>query len=689
MLKKILKIKEKKTRIILFFYSIFILIAFVAVDKIFFYNNIQILIVENGKNQIDEREEILKRFINKSVVVLENLRATNVFNEFLDNTNEKNLNHLKKMFLLISNTHSNFMQLRYIDKFGNEIIRVDRKEENGKVFESNNLQNKASRYYFSESKKRELEKVWFSNLDLNIEGKKVEKPYKPTLRAILPIKHNDSFRGIIIINFFMNDFLKAFDDITLYNMILVDKKGNTLVHYDSEKSWGLYKEEKFNIKSEFDNYKTILEKDIYTSEEFISKKLDVSIDNMPILILKPKKEYLEKLYSNQNIQYLFTILIVLLLTYLVSFFILRALKNLYFDLSITKKLNKKLDRLNEKFTTILNTTNDMVLIINEYKVIEFSNRAFLELTGFSETEVLRKEINEFLKEKSEEFLEKFELSLNNEAQKFEYSFLSKDNRNKTLLISLIKIKKQNKVLLIAKDITEIKEQQELFIQQSKLASMGEMLSNIAHQWRQPLNILNLTAVDLKYKYEYGELDKQKVEEISLKLQNQIEYLSQTIDDFRDFFTPNKKKELFKISEAVSSTLNIIGSSLKENFIDIELELDESVEINSYKNQLEQVLINILNNAKDALVLNKIKEPHIKIKVYNDKKNIIEISNNGGAIKEEIINKIFEPYFSTKFSSKGTGLGLYMSKTIIEKNMGGNLRVDSKEENTTFIISFES
>lgn len=137
----------------------------------------------------------------------------------------------------------------------------------------------------------------------------------------------------------MNDFLKAFDDITLYNMILIDKKGNTLVHYDSEKSWGLYKEEKFNIKSEFDNYQTILEKDIYTSEEFISKKLDVPIDNMPILILKPKKEYLEKLYSNQNIQYLFTILIVLLLTYLVSFFILRALKNLYFDLSITKKLN--------------------------------------------------------------------------------------------------------------------------------------------------------------------------------------------------------------------------------------------------------------------------------------------------------------------------------------------------------------
>ena len=187
MIKKNSELKDIKTRIILFLYSIFILVAFIAIDKIFFYNSINNLIVKNGKDQIDEREKLLQKFIDRSELVLKNLRTTEVFTKYLQEPNEKNLEHLKKMFLLTSNIHSSFMQLRYIDKNGNEIVRVDKQSENTKSFLSTNLQNKSDRYYFIDSKNNPTEKVWFSKLDLNIENAQVEKPYKPTLRAVYKV----------------------------------------------------------------------------------------------------------------------------------------------------------------------------------------------------------------------------------------------------------------------------------------------------------------------------------------------------------------------------------------------------------------------------------------------------------------------------------------------------------------------
>lgn len=688
MIKKNSELKDIKTRTILFLYSIFIIVAFIAIDKIFFFNSINNLIVKNGKDQIDEREKLLQKFIDRSELVLKNLRTTEVFTKYLQEPNEKNLKHLKKMFLLTSNIHSSFMQLRYIDKDGNEIVRVDKQSENSKSFLSTNLQNKSNRYYFINSKNNPTSGVWFSNLDLNIENGQIEKPYKPTLRAVLPIVYEDGFDGILIINFFMDEFLKAFEDITLYNMILVDKDGNTLIHHDEKRSWGLFLQKPYNLSQEYENYKEVLTNKNYTSGTLISRKLDVPIANEPILILKPKEEYLDSLNKSQNLQYIFTSLLVLSLTYLLSFFILKIIKNLYKNLNNTKRLNKKLNILNEKFTTILETTNDMVMILDKNRVIEFSNKATFDISGFEENELINKKLDRFLKVGREEFISNFENSLKNSTQRFEF-ILPIKNKSLILFVNLIKIKKQNKVLLIAKDITEIKQQQDLVIQQSKLASMGEMLSNIAHQWRQPLNILNLVSTDLKYKFAYGQLDQERVDEISSKLQNQIEYLSKTIDDFRDFFTPTKNKELFKIHSAIKSTINIVGSALKDNLIELKLDIDDSLELNSYKSQLEQVLINILNNAKDAIVQSKTENPFIEIKVYKAKKIMIEIKNNGGAIKEDILEKIFEPYFSTKFNSKGTGLGLYMSKMIIEKNMGGSLNVQCQDDTTSFIISFES
>jgi signal transduction histidine kinase len=217
--------------------------------------------------------------------------------------------------------------------------------------------------------------------------------------------------------------------------------------------------------------------------------------------------------------------------------------------------------------------------------------------------------------------------------------------------------------------------------------MGEMISAIAHQWRQPLNTLSLYNITLESK-EY--LSKEDIQEFREKSNNVIQQMSQTINDFRDFFKPNKNKEKFFISKSLQKVLGMIEVELKEKNIIIKNSIDSELSLFNFKSEFEQVLINLINNAKDAIL--KISNPKmigiIELKsIKNDKEIILEISDNGGGIDLNIIDKIFEPYFTTKFESQGTGLGLYMSKMIIERNMGGQIIVANNDNGTTFKVIF--
>ena len=233
-------------------------------------------------------------------------------------------------------------------------------------------------------------------------------------------------------------------------------------------------------------------------------------------------------------------------------------------------------------------------------------------------------------------------------------------------------------------IKEKKEQEQMLIHQSRLASMGEMLANISHQWRQPLNriasfIMNMQMHIMDHYQEDKYLPK-KLEES----QDQLEYMSNTIDDFTNFYKKDKQKEEFLVSAPIEDSCKIIESSLTSNNIELEITVIEDFKINSYKKELSQVLLNIMQNSKDALLLNRIANP--KINIIIDKK-IIYIQDNAKGIPEDIINNIFEPYFTTKEKHKGTGLGLYMSKIIIEKNMNAKLSVKNKNEGALFSIDF--
>ena len=237
---------------------------------------------------------------------------------------------------------------------------------------------------------------------------------------------------------------------------------------------------------------------------------------------------------------------------------------------------------------------------------------------------------------------------------------------------------------VEEELERNREHEQLLVQKSKFIALGEMISNIAHQWRQPLSELSSILMNIKFKYNMGQLDDEIMEKKAKEAEHVLEYMSHTIDDFRNFFMPKKAKEKFSLSKAMDSVMTIISSSLSNNKINITICVDDSIVLNTYLNEFQQVLLNIIKNAKDVLIQKDIENPWIKIYTEEkDNKVILFIEDNGGGIEVVPRNKIFEPYFTTKKDSDGTGIGLYMSKIIVDKNMNGKLRVRDGEFGARF------
>lgn len=239
---------------------------------------------------------------------------------------------------------------------------------------------------------------------------------------------------------------------------------------------------------------------------------------------------------------------------------------------------------------------------------------------------------------------------------------------------------------VRQEVENAREQEEVLIQKSRFIALGEMISNIAHQWRQPLSELSAIMMSISFKHRLGKLDTKSIEEKSKEAETILEYMLKTIDDFRNFFMPKKEKKKFCIQEAISSVLNIISMSAKSKAISLEIDIDEKLNIYGYKNEFEQAILNIVTNSKQILKQIEIDKPFIR--VQSEKKGdfvYLHITDNGGGIKVSPIEKIFEPYVTTKEAIGGTGIGLYMSKLIIEKSMGGVLIADNTNVGAKFTI----
>ena len=239
---------------------------------------------------------------------------------------------------------------------------------------------------------------------------------------------------------------------------------------------------------------------------------------------------------------------------------------------------------------------------------------------------------------------------------------------------------------IAATVDEIRRKDQMLIQQSRLASMGEMINNIAHQWRQPLNNVGLIVQNLMYGFESGQLTPQDMEEQVEAAMDTIKFMSRTIDDFRNFFRQDKEKQPFPLSDTLSRAIEFVSPGLRNKSITVDLELRDEVVAFGYRNEYSQVLLNILNNARDVLTERRIANPLIRIRAFSENgRAVVTIWDNGGGINEDVLPRIFDPYFSTKEPGKGTGIGLYMSKAIIEQNMGGKLTVRTIDGGAEFRI----
>ena len=383
------------------------------------------------------------------------------------------------------------------------------------------------------------------------------------------------------------------------------------------------------------------------------------------------------------------------------------------SLEIEKEINYIFE---ENFSGILNKYSKSIMdvekeltkssnIIDKYVMMSRTSpdgeilsvsRAFCEVSGYSEKELLGKNHNilrhpDMSKELYDNLWETIKKA---KVWRGEIKNKKKDGGYYWVDITITPTtNRQGKIIYfdaIRHDITskkDLEEQQNMLIEQSKSAAMGEMISMIAHQWRQPLQAVSILVQKLPItKMMDGEISDELLEHTVDEIGVQLDYMSKTIDDFRDFFLPDKPKEEIEASRIIDKVLDFLAFLFQSKSVNINKDIKEDPIVSVHINELVQVLINIIKNAIDAMDEKKIENKTINITVSSEKSIvIIEIEDNAKGIDEKIMPKIFEPYFSTKTDKNGTGLGLYMCKTIIEKHSSGELSVSNSKNGAKFKI----
>jgi len=298
-------------------------------------------------------------------------------------------------------------------------------------------------------------------------------------------------------------------------------------------------------------------------------------------------------------------------------------------------------------------------------------------------------INMVVEEDREKLLKAQEQLKDNSIQSIEIRVQRNDGKILTVIDSgkmIFQNGKPHTIVGATLDITDIKIKDNMIIQQSKLAQMGEMINMIAHQWRQPLNAINAAAIKLSMQNEMDLITSEEINKTTLFIENMAQEMSNTINDFMNFTKPINDKESIEIKKIIDDILHLMGAQLRNHNIDFLTDIEEDLKLITYKKDLEHVLINLISNARDAFDDKTIEEKRILIQAYFKNGNyIIKVIDNAGGIEMDVLDRIFEPYFTTKEQGKGTGLGLYMSEKIVKENLNGNINVVNLDDGAEFTI----
>lgn len=377
------------------------------------------------------------------------------------------------------------------------------------------------------------------------------------------------------------------------------------------------------------------------------------------------------------------LVVMLLFLSLIIFYI--VLKN-----NDLKKQKKLIEFEKEKFRQIIDNSSDGIHLLDLNGNLVEAGESFARMLGYKLDEILGLHISNWdtslnLKNGSlpEDFLKESKL-LNTKHKRKDQSIIDVQVHIKPIVIN-----EEPYIYVIARDITKFKEQELIVLQQSKMAAIGEMLANIAHQWRQPLSIISTLSTGLKVEKEInGEISDEFLFYSADEINKNSQYLSRTIDTFRNYIKERKEKINVVLQNRIDFSLEIVEPLLKNNHIKLinNIDIIPPINIELVVGELSQVIINIINNAKDALVERKVLEPWIKISLEEkDDKAIISIEDNAGGISREILPHIFEPYFTTKYKSQGTGLGLHICFKIVTESLNGKIYVKNTEDGSNFFI----
>ncbi len=349
----------------------------------------------------------------------------------------------------------------------------------------------------------------------------------------------------------------------------------------------------------------------------------------------------------------------------------------------------------DNFQTLLDTTMEMIVITDLNKIIKDINRAGVDLLmGHSKEDLIGRRLPDFVDEKDRRKLDT--ILKDNGDEPTELSMRKIGGENFPTLANSQNVVHKGKTLRIItmQDLTQIQQKERLLLQQSRMAQMGEMLSMIAHQWRQPLGAISSAIFGIQTKLATGKFDNtdsneelyEFLDSKHKRINEYVQFLSTTIDDFRNFFKPDKKKELVTFETPISRALLIVEGSLISQSIEVEHSFNVNEKVEMFQNEIMQVILNIIKNSEDNFLERGIENPKITIETNKMASHYeIKVSDNGGGIPDHIIGNVFDPYFSTKDEKNGTGLGLYMSKMMIEEHSGGLLRADNTSEGAVFTI----
>jgi two-component system sensor histidine kinase EvgS len=374
--------------------------------------------------------------------------------------------------------------------------------------------------------------------------------------------------------------------------------------------------------------------------------------------------------------YLFVCIIVLLIVLII--FLYRNLKKKIVLLSFENKKHKKM----------LNVTLEAVIFIKNQKIVDL-NEAAIELAGFEKKEeVIGLSFHNFV------FKEDLEMVKQNVQKRFigkyEVTLIDKNNKKFPALLQVNRFEEEDKDTTIVNilDLTDIKRREYILSQNVKMAQMGEMIGNIAHQWRQPLSVITTAASGIKMKKEYAKISDEELYSLLDSIVLNSEHLSSTIDIFRNFIKEKVELKEVIIQDRINNALAIIETRINNEHITLINKIDYTAPIKAIiiVGELSQVIINIINNAIDILIKKNNPKKTIELDLEKeDDKILITIEDNGGGISADTMSHIFEPYFTTKHKSVGTGIGLYMSYDIIVNHMKGKLYAKNSEQGAKFII----